>query len=352
MKRRLLRTLVLALLLGLTAWNLTRSAKLDAATAAYRSRRYVPALQAATEHLRLRPWSREANRIAALCLSQLDFSERAEPFYRKAGPITLADHRVRAFGIVRSNRREDAIRAYRTILERWPDDADSLRNLATVHMSQWQNREAVEFAERLAALPGQEVVGSTMLGSLYHRLGETERSVSSFDRVLRLDPGLERMPLPGWQFDLLYAEGLINVGRNQEAADRLEKAVAAEPGNLILLDRLGMAYENLGRLEDAEATWLRELATDPSTPEPMIHLGKLELVRVRPERAAEYLRRAVELRPDDYAALYNLLLATRRLGLLDEARSLQARLDEAKARQGTPTKRMGPSTPTLEDAHD
>jgi tetratricopeptide (TPR) repeat protein len=346
------RVALLVGLLALTAWNLSRSTKLEAASTAFRAKRYVIALQSAKEHLRLRPWSREANRIAGLSLSALDFSNEAEEYYKKAGTLSQQDLESRAYGILRSNRREAAIAAYREILARWPTDPSALRNIATIYMSQWQNREAIEFAERLSVIPGHEVVGSTMLGSLLHRLGETERAVAAFERVAKLDPDLKEMPLPAWQFRLYFAEELINAGRAQDAATILENAVAATPDNILLFDRLGMAYESLGRLDDAEAAWKREIELDADTAEAWTHLGKLTLVRNQPAEALVLLRKAVELQPNSYTALYNLLLATQRLGMRDEAKALKVRLEAVRSKDGTPTAKMGSTSTISEESYD
>jgi len=69
-------TFVLAIL---TAWNVTRSDALDRAEHAYNRVDLPGCLGLALDHLDRRPWSREAARLAALCLSRLDFADRAAP---------------------------------------------------------------------------------------------------------------------------------------------------------------------------------------------------------------------------------------------------------------------------------
>src|SRR3954463_7586487 len=65
----IVRGLVLAGLLILTVWNHTRWEALGEAQAAYGRSNYVTGLRRACDHLDRSPWSREAARLAALCLS-------------------------------------------------------------------------------------------------------------------------------------------------------------------------------------------------------------------------------------------------------------------------------------------
>src|SRR5262245_24794077 len=99
------RGLALAGLLALTAWNVTRSEALRDAEEAYRRGDFATGFRRAIDHRDRRPWSRRAARVAALCLSRLDFADAAEPYYRRAGDLDLDDLHVRAYGLVRGNHR-------------------------------------------------------------------------------------------------------------------------------------------------------------------------------------------------------------------------------------------------------
>lgn len=350
-KNAIVRACLLLALLVLTAWNVFRSDRLEKATEAHRTRKPLSTLQASLDHLRRRPWSRAAERLAALSLSRLDFAEEAEARYRKAGPLSLDDRKARAFAILRANRREDAIKAYQEILEDYPNDVEALRNLSTVYLTQMQYREAAAVAERLAGLPGQEVFGLTMVGTMHHHLTEAERAVAAFQRVVELDPQLSRMPLDRGQFDLYFASDLFDAGRAREAAEWLAASPALESDPMLLVLK-GVAHLSLSELDEAEGCWRRALEINAALPQAWTNLGKLELLRNQPERAIEALQRADALQPNDYTTLYNLVMANRRLGKTEEAADYQSRLDRLKARSGTPTMTMGTGAVTPEDAHD
>ncbi len=70
--------------------------------------------------------------LAARCLSRLDYSEQAEPYYRRAGRLSLNDQQIRAYCLVRGPHPERAIPAYREILEIDPDNVAAMRRFAAV----------------------------------------------------------------------------------------------------------------------------------------------------------------------------------------------------------------------------
>ncbi len=337
--------LLLALAAG-TYWNATRSPALSRAVAAESKSQFADALQAALEHLDSRPWSRDAARIAARCLSRLDFVDQAEPYYRKAGALTPEDRHYRAYGLVRSNRREPAVAAYREILELDPTDATALKFLGGVYLSQARWAELKGVAERLVELPDRPtdiysptttqghwtfirdrmvsptVVGRTLQALAFHDDGQIEESVGSFEAVLRLDPDLKLTPLNRTLFWAHYTDDLLKVGRAADVISKLQRFPEADR-DIGLLDILARAYLQLGRLDEAETTWSRILALSPKNTSALLNLGRLDLQRNRPEPASKHLARAAALAPDSYEVAYSLSQAYRQLGKADESRKFQ-----------------------------
>ena len=182
--------------IALTAWNLTRSDALVAARQAYTRGELGSCLQHALDHLDRRPWSREAVLLAARCLSQLDYAEAAEAYYKRAGGLDLNDLQIRAFGLVRGNHRQRAIEAYEQILARWPDNVTALRRLAAVQFTQMNIPQLESLANRLIQTPHGEIMGYTLQGAVAHTNKDYERAVQAFEQVLERDPELRVMPLP------------------------------------------------------------------------------------------------------------------------------------------------------------
>src|SRR5262245_64743 len=80
---------LLVSLLALTVWNVTRSEALADAHRSYVRGDLAACLGRALDHLARRPWSREASLLAGRCLSRLDYPDAAEPYYQRAGELSL-----------------------------------------------------------------------------------------------------------------------------------------------------------------------------------------------------------------------------------------------------------------------
>jgi hypothetical protein len=131
-KISLLSGLVLSGLLILTTWHVTRSNALLEARRAYIQGNLVLCLQNALDYLNRQPWSSEAALLAARCLSQLDYAVEAEPYFERAGHLTLNDLQIRAYGLARGSRAEQAIPVYNEIASAYrelgrPTDAAGLQ---------------------------------------------------------------------------------------------------------------------------------------------------------------------------------------------------------------------------------
>jgi tetratricopeptide (TPR) repeat protein len=358
-----------ALLAGL-AWltyaNATSSRALVEAVDAESRGDYSTALRAATEHLDHRPWSREASRIVARCLSRLDFAEQAEPYYRKGGDLSLSDLRYRAYGLTRCNLRERALLAFDEILARQADDIASLRLKAgllislsrpndaseppgrrvgpdsemMIEVSRWH--DVAEIGRRLSGFPRKSAevdfpvtvgshwtfrpreigsvptIGATLEALAAHNQGDTVGAVKAFERVRALDPSLRSMPLDHRLFWSLFGEDMLSMGRASDLIHLLEseEEVRSDSGLVALRAR---AHSQLGEVDQAEACWRRVLELSPDQVPAWLSLGRIELARGNGEEAARLLARAVALAPDSVDATYNLGLSYRKLGRTDEA---------------------------------
>jgi tetratricopeptide (TPR) repeat protein len=333
-------------LLAFSAWNFTRSDALARAETAYRRSDFATALRLAKEHCSRRPWSRDAARLAAQCLSRLDFPDAAEPYYRKAGALDLKEANVRAYAILRANRREDAIAALQEILKSDPRDLTALRRLGAVYMTQARWTDAIAVGNNLIGVPGGEIVGQTMLATANHEAGEPELAIAHSEAVIRLDPELSSEWIAREQFLAALAADLMKTGRASEARRYLQQ----------ILDRreyantwfsMGQAFRQDGAADEAEQCWRRAVEIAPSYPAAWLELGRLALERNRLQEAREALERAIALEPTLADAYYSLAAAHRRLGNRDEARKAQKAWDSLKQSHGHTQTGMGATSRVL-----
>jgi len=324
--------LLLAGMLALTGWNVTRSTGLDEARKAYARGELAPCLQQTLDHLSRRPWSREAALLAARCLSRLDFSDSAESYYRcVGGRLSLDDLQIRAFGLVRGNHRQQAIQAYEEILARWPDNITALRRLAAVQLSENNIPQLLALADRLIESPGGAAIGYTLEGVVAHNDQNYERAVTAFENVLKLDPELHVMPLPHSLFWSNLANDLIKIGRFDDAQGYLSRALASTP-DAALMNTLGRAYHLGGAFDEAERCFQQAAEWEPKDYIPHYNLGQVELQRHRPEQARQHLEIAYKLAPKRMDVLYSLAVAYRLLRLPDEAARIEKTMAQLRER--------------------
>ena len=91
------------------------------------------------------------------------------------------------------------------------------------------------------------------------------------------------------QGEILASEGLV-----EEALARFEQALDAAPENPEVIEAVGRALLNLGRLEEAEASFLDALELDPEWVAPRMGLAMVALSRDEPFKIVHHLERAIE----------------------------------------------------------
>jgi Flp pilus assembly protein TadD len=112
---------------------------------------------------------------------------------------------------------------------------------------------------------------------------------------------------------------LINNKRPQEAIPYFEKAIALAEDDHRLHNSLGVAYDVLGKRQDAEKEYLRALQLNPAHAPAHNNLGLLYLRQSKYDDAIKHLREAVSLRPDLAGAHFYLAEVLKQKGFGKEA---------------------------------
>jgi tetratricopeptide (TPR) repeat protein len=328
-------------LFAVTAWNLTHSTALEEGASAYARGDLPLALERALTHLSRQPWNSQAAVLAANCLSRLDYSEEAEPYYARVRGMSLGDRQIRAYGLARGPHPERAVPVYHEILARWPENVTALRRLGAVLLALEKTDELEAVANRLIAIPSGVVLGQTLRSAVFHNQQNHEQAVAACEKVLELDPDLRQIPLPRRLFWMQFTDDLIGSGRIADARDRLRTYLATTQ-DAELMDRLGRIYLLLeGSLDDAQRCFMQATEWDPNEFAPHLDLAKLALQRHDPELALKHLSQANLLAPGEYSVLYSLESVYRQLGqtaLADRVQDDLKRLrrDSARTRKHEP----------------
>jgi tetratricopeptide (TPR) repeat protein len=127
-------------------------------------------------------------------------------------------------------------------------------------------------------------------------------------------------------------EGWYYLGRTKYNENRFEEAIKAfqrclktDPASLRAQYNLGLAYQGLGRTEDAAAAFRTAIAWQQhklnQDPEPFIDLGSLMLDENQSQDALPYLLRAVAISPQEFRAHEQLGRAFEHLDQLQKAQT-------------------------------
>jgi Flp pilus assembly protein TadD len=110
----------------------------------------------------------------------------------------------------------------------------------------------------------------------------------------------------------------FHAGRQEEAVERIRKAISLRPDLAAYRNNLGAVLQKLGRLEEAVSEYRQALAVAPDFAELLSNLGGLLRECARPHEALPYLERAVKLNPSHVGAQRNLGLVLHALGRGEE----------------------------------
>lgn len=124
-------------------------------------------------------------------------------------------------------------------------------------------------------------------------LYQSERYSAAKKEALRLVTLYPKQPLPLQVYGATCAEE----GDYEEAVKAYNRALLIEPGFVSVMNNLGTALSNLGRLPDAKACFEQAIAKDPKHSVLERNLGTVLLQMSRPQDAIPHFHRAMELEP-------------------------------------------------------
>lgn len=169
---------------------------------------------------------------------------------------TLRVARYRGFAAQSLERFEDAVTAYRYVVERAPDDFASWNNLGNACAGTGDHAGAVTALERAMALDPAAPPTRLNLASALKNADRWDEA----EKVLR--QAADDFPDDARPLQELYVL-LKQDGRHDEALPVMERAVAREPDDSGLQLKLGIEYGIARRSVEAERAYRRAIALDP-----------------------------------------------------------------------------------------
>jgi tetratricopeptide (TPR) repeat protein len=296
------------------------------------------------------------------CLLQLNRPADAGPVLQRLLAADPADSRARlnlVLALAAANRPADAIEALKPLSDMAVPEADVLGLLGELHRALNQPEAAVAAFRRgielypkeerlyigLAALCsfyssgelGLEITGIglknipqssrlyAMRGVLYSQMGQREKSVADFERASELSPeeGIGRTGV---------ALSLLQEGRIDELIVECRGQLRKNPQDAGSLFMLAQALLRKGTRPgdsphtEAQAALEKVVRLSPQFDQARALLGKLYLEQNRRAPAIRELEAALQIKPDNRVAIYQLMLAYEASGRDADATRMQERL--------------------------
>ncbi len=232
-------------------------------------------------------------------------------------PQQAENHFNLANALVDANEQDEAILLYRQALRLAPNMGAALLNLGNLLRVTGDLAAAEDCYQQILAQADAPVAAYVNLVRLY----QTQQRKDSAQIVLLL--GLAHYPQ---DVDLLRLHGDA-LYQQDDAAAALEvylQIEALQPWRADTCNALGVAHKALGQLAEAENDWHRCLAIDARHVTALTNLGTLCRLQKRHEAALTYLRKVIEIQPNDADSVASLASTLIELGSISEALNLIA----------------------------
>jgi tetratricopeptide (TPR) repeat protein len=238
----------------------------------------------------------------------------------------------------RSSQLDAAATSLRKETAAYPKDATGWMWLGVVELEKGDGDNAVEALDKAAKLAPTDV------DILYHR-GQAHLFVSkdSYARMFRADP-------KSWRVRQILAEANADAERHMDAIAEYNAAIQLAPNEPRLYEELGTEYRSIGKMQEAEEAFRKELEFDPDNVVAQYKLGVLLTEKGNAAQGKQMIEAAMKLRPGLRHADYNLgraemLLGNDQAALEDFERAVKADSDQDVLEQawyqlGTVLRRM------------
>lgn len=209
-------------------------------------------------------------------LTQLNEDEEALPHLHRAERLNEDDPLVHlGFGTIFLHRHLNAyaIIQFKLAVELDPQNSDAHLLLGKAHNLNVEPQAAVEELNKAIALTPNSAEAHSELGNAYAYQGQFPNATAEFRRALELSPGNKN-----YQYVLGAALGMSARSREDylEAVTMLDKSMKDEPENDMMAFTLGQLHLRFQNLEGARRFLKRAIELKPSNIEAWYNLGRVE----------------------------------------------------------------------------
>jgi tetratricopeptide (TPR) repeat protein len=207
--------------------------------------------------------------------------------------------------LARESRPMDALAMLVRARKLAPENPDIVLLMAQITISQNYTADAIPLLESGVAIAPQRMDLHVALGECYLVSGRPGKAVEEFNKVIAIEPSASSYALLGLAYQRL--------GRYEEAKQNYEHGLKLDSHNRACLLNLGLIAERQGDAAGAEAKLEQVLRLSPDYPDALLELANLRVLERKFPQAAELLKKYVKVSRNPATGYYKLAMVERNL---------------------------------------
>jgi len=285
--------------------------------------RYAQAITVYKEVLRASPQDPGILLNLGLAYLKQDDYAHALPFFRQLHanhPESLQATNLLGTCLVFGGKPQEALDLLKPAADQNPDPT-TVYLLGVAYARAGQTELGKQVFSNLLNSSQTHAQASFMLGEAYYDSKLFDRSLESYQDVLKADP-----TFPGAHREL--GKVYISLRRNEEAEQELRLAVQQDSQDANATYFLGGLLVQTDRFADGASFLERARSLDPDSWATYLYLGKAKLKLHENDAAVRYLRQSGDMNPEEPTIFYLLAGALRATGREEEAKAALHRVSE------------------------
>ncbi len=211
------------------------------------------------------------------------------------------------FAAHQMDRLDDAMVAYRQVLDLEPEQPDAWHLSGVIHGARKEHDQAIACIRRALSIKPGDGVYLSNLGIACSGAGLQAEAVEAYRQSLTADP---RQPAVAYNLGNALAE----LDQPREAVEAYRQAVALRPDYISALLNLGNVLRDTGAFDEAEAAYRRVREIAPGHAGALLNLGNLRRELADPVGARTLLEQALAKEPTNFRAWNNFGSTLREMG--------------------------------------
>jgi tetratricopeptide (TPR) repeat protein len=273
------------------------------------------ALQLLQEAERIEPFFGDIHMTRGTIYSQMGLSDKAIESFETAGKHDIPMYEVNyyiACELINQSRHTEATPLLRKAVEERPDFDSALNELSLCYEVLDDREESIHVFQQCVDAHPYNATAWFCLGVSLSRAEKFAEALDAFDYAL-----LIRADFPPALFN--KANALAQLGRHQEAIDTYKSVLDTDEPQANVYLHIGELYEHINQPELALINYSKAIRLDSGLSDAWLGMGIVLDQQNRLSEGIHYIKKALELEPENTMFLHTYGDFQRKLGFFEEA---------------------------------